>query len=604
MDKKKGIVIAVVLILLLLIGVIACTRQDDEGKLEGNNPIIDHDNKDQDNERTDHNSGTSQDDTLHPDNDENNHTTIPGSTASNPNSNSNVGQGGAPLIYAPSFNLDAIKIGFVEFGSEAPVFATTISDSYGNPVEALVAYEFKALGDTEFVSVDDIDTYVQGEYRITYTVTNEAGSLSESFIMQVADTEGPSVIGIADGGYANGEITLIVTDYHGYEATLNGAKFVSGTKISADGEYELIATDQLGNERRISFTIDSVDPVISVTDGTYQKANLTPVITEDNFDYVIYKKDGRVYSSQITAVGNTYSLLEATEEGVYDIQVFDKAGNDKSVSFIIDKTAPIIHTPDSLTTPIEADKDATFVQPDATATDTYDKNVTVSKLGCDVDLTVPGNGYVCHYSATDKAGNSDTLDVTVTVVDTAPILKVNKDREITLKVGSTYVDEGATAIDKLDGDITGNITVTYAYYDKSGTRISPDPTSIVLDQEGTFVITYTVVDQSNHSVSIDREINVITSDVPTITITNDRDITLKVGSTYTDEGATASDLVDSDITDSITVSYMYYDKYGNRITPDPTSIVLDREGQFVIKYTVINSLGIRREEVRCIDVVL
>lgn len=603
MDKKKGIIIAVVLILLLLIGVIACTRQHDEGKLEGNDPVIDQDNNDQDNDnRTDHNSGSSSDNTLHPDN--GGVTTTPGSTASNPTSNSgNVGQGGAPLIYAPSFNLDSIKIGFVEFGSEAPVFDTTISDSYGNLVEALVAYEFKALGDADFVSVDDIDTYVQGEYRITYTVTNEAGSLSESFIMRVADTEGPSVIGIADGGYASGDVTLIITDYHGYEATLNGAKYVSGTKISGDGDYVLITKDQLGNERQVSFTIDSVDPVINVVDGTIQNANLTPVITEDNFDYIIYKKDGRVYSSQITAVGNTYSLLEANEEGVYEIQVFDKAGNDKSVSFIIDKTAPIIQTPDSLTTPIEADKNATFVQPEATATDNFDQTVTVSKLGCDVDLTVPGNGYVCHYSATDTAGNQGTLDVTVTVIDTAPILKVNKDRDITLKVGSSYVDEGATAIDKLDGDITSNITVSYSYFDKDGTRISPDPTSIVLDQEGTFVITYTIVDQASNSVSKERVINVVTSDVPTITITNDRAMTLKVGSTYVDEGATASSTT-GDITSRIQVSYLYYDKYGNRITPDPESIVLDREGQFVIKYTVIDDLGIRREEVRCIDVVL
>ena len=86
-------------------------------------------------------------------------------------------------------------------------------------------------------------------------------------------------------------------------------------------------------------------------------------------------------------------------------------------------------------------------------------------------------------------------------------------------------------------------------------------------------------------------IKVVDTTSPTITINNCQNLTLEVGDTYIDEGATAYDLVDGDLTDKIEVSYLYYDSEGNKVTPNPTEIVLDKEGQFVIIYKVYSKMA-------------
>ena len=95
---------------------------------------------------------------------------------------------------------------------------------------------------------------------------------------------------------------------------------------------------------------------------------------------------------------------------------------------------------------------------------------------------------------------------------------------------------------------------------------------------------------------------IIDKTAPTININNWQKLTFQIGDTYKDEGATAIDNIDGDITDKIEVSYLYYDEEGNRITPDPTEIKFDSVGEFVIKYTVTDRAGNRREATRRINV--
>ena len=54
--------------------------------------------------------------------------------------------------------------------------------------------------------------------------------------------------------------------------------------------------------------------------------------------------------------------------------------------------------------------------------------------------------YVITYTATDASGNTGTATRTVTVVDTtAPVVTVTGDTSVTVELGSTYTDAGATA---------------------------------------------------------------------------------------------------------------------------------------------------------------
>jgi len=84
---------------------------------------------------------------------------------------------------------------------------------------------------------------------------------------------------------------------------------------------------------------------------------------------------------------------------------------------------------------------------------------------------------------------SNTVD---TVADTtAPVITLNGTDAMTLNVGDTFSDPGATATDDVDGDITSAIT-TDANVD----------TSVA----GSYLVTYTVSDSSGNSATAERSV--------------------------------------------------------------------------------------------------
>ena len=120
---------------------------------------------------------------------------------------------------------------------------------------------------------------------------------------------------------------------------------------------------------------------------------------------------------------------------------------------------------------------------------------------------------------------------------TAPIITLIGENAITLEVGTSYNDAGATALDNNDGDLSANIIVT-------GTV----DTSTV----GMYTITYSATNASENTGSATITVIIVDTILPVITLLGDNPVSIKVGSTYTDAGATASDNYDGDLTSSIT----------------------------------------------------
>ena len=62
--------------------------------------------------------------------------------------------------------------------------------------------------------------------------------------------------------------------------------------------------------------------------------------------------------------------------------------------------------------------------------------------------------YFVTYNVTDSDGNeAEEVIRSITVIDDiAPIITLTGDSEITLELGSEYIDPGASAIDNVDGD--------------------------------------------------------------------------------------------------------------------------------------------------------
>ena len=62
------------------------------------------------------------------------------------------------------------------------------------------------------------------------------------------------------------------------------------------------------------------------------------------------------------------------------------------------------------------------------------------------------------FSALDFAGNTGSAQATVTVTDqTEPVITLTGSNSVIVSVGDTYSDQGATATDNVDGDMTSSI---------------------------------------------------------------------------------------------------------------------------------------------------
>jgi len=159
---------------------------------------------------------------------------------------------------------------------------------------------------------------------------------------------------------------------------------------------------------------------------------------------------------------------------------------------------------------------------------------------------------------------------------TAPVISMIGDSSIEIIKNTSYTDDGATALDDKDGDLTSAIV-------KSGTFTN---TATI----GTYDIVYTATDiAGNISVST-RTINVVAppdTTSPVISVTGTNPMTINVGDVFTDAGATALDDVDGVVTVSpsgtvnnwmvgtYTITYTAIDNATNTATTTRTVNVTD-----------------------------
>jgi len=112
------------------------------------------------------------------------------------------------------------------------------------------------------------------------------------------------------------------------------------------------------------------------------------------------------------------------------------------------------------------------------------------------------NSTIALLGTTDVNTPSKIQAIVDTILATPPQLTLIGDANITVELESTYVEEGASAIDVLDGNLTSKIIITG---------------SVDTHMVGTYTIVYTVTDDDNNTATLNRELKVKDSTSPIFT---------------------------------------------------------------------------------------
>ena len=200
------------------------------------------------------------------------------------------------------------------------------------------------------------------------------------------------------------------------------------------------------------------------------------------------------------------------------------------------------------------------------------KGTIFHQQGTPVEVSVEGQveyDKIGSYELSYFAKHEDVTNVVTVTVEIkdkqAPVITlVSNPEHYTSPVG-TYQEEGFTAVDNYDGDITAN----------------------VVSEEKDGKVTYKVSDSSGNEAVVERTI--IYKDViaPVITLKGAANVTLYVGDSYSEAGYSAVDECDGDITANVTVE---------------GSVNPEQAGTYTVVYKVSDSSGNPTEVKRTVKV--
>ncbi|TQV88071.1 immunoglobulin-like domain-containing protein [Aliikangiella coralliicola] len=497
---------------------------------------------------------------------------------------------------------------------------------------------------SSIVTVNPVDTSTVGSYTVTYNVSDAAGNAAAQVTrtVNVADQTIPviSLIGNSsltiaqDSIYSDAGATAIDNNDGDISSSI---VTVNPVDTSTVGSYTITynVSDAAGNAAaQVTRTVNVTDqtvPVISLT-GDASVTLAQGDVYSDQGATASDNNDGDITSSIVTVNPVNTNIV-----GSYTItyNVTDAAGNaavevTRTVT-VTDQTAPVVTPPAALTVAAtdangtaKTDTDITLFLASATASDVNDG--VIATVNNDAPSIFPLGTTTVTFSATDAAGNIGSAQSTITVTDqTAPVISLTGDASVTVNIGDTYTDAGATASDNVDGDITVNIvesgsvdttnlgvyTLRYNVADAAGNNavevtrsvsvqdafapVVSAPTSITVaavDANGTpatdtdiqtflaaasanddvdgaltpthdapsifplgvTTVTFSATDSSGNTGQSQATVTIADQTAPVMTLNGDSAITLSVGDTYTEQGVTANDNVDGDISHQVNIN--------------------------------------------------
>ncbi len=192
--------------------------------------------------------------------------------------------------------------------------------------------------------------------------------------------------------------------------------------------------------------------------------------------------------------------------------------------------------------------------------------MSVKTIG-DVNQNKTGS-YTLIFNAVDAVGNKSTETRSVKVVDTmGPVIRLKHKAFLTHEAGVSYKDSGASAVDVVDGDLSGVVEVL---------------STVDISKVGSYSVTYSVSDANgNAAIEVARVVNVVDTTPPVITLLGGATIQNEALAEFIDPGVNVVDLVDGNLDPTIT-----------------GTIDVNTVGTYVLKYNAKDSSGNSAVEVQ------
>ncbi|OIP98814.1 MAG: hypothetical protein AUK35_09395 [Zetaproteobacteria bacterium CG2_30_46_52] len=386
------------------------------------------------------------------------------------------------------------------------------------------------------VGISTINTNQPGAYSVTYNYTDTSGNVAATVVrtVHVQDTTAPvftltnltdiyvEAVGVITP-YAF--VTPVVTDTYGIASVVvsNTGPFSMGTTTVTWTATDFTGLTSTKNQNII--VQDTTAPFITLAGSDSYTVELGQSYVDAGASFSdLIDGSGAVLAvgSVNTSVPGTYNLTynytdgsgNAAAQVTRSVNVQDSIPPAFTLANLTDiyVEAAGVTTPYAFTTPV--------------VTDTYGvAGVVVSNSGpFSIGATL------VTWTATDLAGLTATNNQNVIVQDTTvPELTLTGSADVYVEAGATYAELGATFVDAVDG--TGSAIVAGAIVNTA--------------VPSTYVVTYDYMDVAgNSAVQLTRNVIVQDTTVPVITLSGSIDVYVEAGTTYTELGATFTDVAD------------------------------------------------------------
>lgn len=467
-----------------------------------------------------------------------------------------------PTVFIPGANPTTFQATLTDTGSGAygayiELFKANYDGTYGNWVKDNTS----GAGNVRYGASPKLvyDTSaLNGRYGLKIVSRDNTGNSVTTYHFFTVDSDAPTIsiksgASMIDGSSSTDPYTYIsfkLYDVNGNlkEVSINGHLYNRGgtwndlnwSNINPahvlQGTNTVIVRDLAGNESTLYFNYDTEAPQISLVspadEAIVKGASLTQEWSSTSSDVVkyIYRSyndaagtDLRWEQEFSSATTSKTALNVADATFWWEVTAVDAAGNESTSplwKLVVDNTAPVVEltapTGTLFNTDVEVRGSATdsnlrhyWVKVTRDGTTVYNETVLSTGITDELLYTATAEGeYVVTFAARDTTGGgastgnrSDDVVKTFTIDKTAPTISVIGG-DLTLELGESYVELGATSIDSVDGvgvvtDITGLV----------------DDTTV-----GVYTVTYTITDAAGNTATAQRIVTIVDTTNPTVVL--------------------------------------------------------------------------------------